>query len=70
MNVYNVVDSLQHSRPGPPPFTQFEYMMMRKYTYDVNPIKAYHEYMDVQIIAMCNSTKCRQIEEQVGEGIC
>ena len=32
-NVYNVVDSLQHSIPGPPPLTTFEMAYNRKYTY-------------------------------------
>ena len=69
MNVYNVVDSLQHSWQRPPPLTTFEHLIMRKYSYDVNPIRAYREYSDIQVINMCNNLKCQQIDELIGEGI-
>ena len=68
-NVYNVVDSLQHSLPGPPPMTTFEKIFKRKFTYDDNPIRAYREFSDLEVIAMSNNTKRRQIDKLIGEGI-
>ena len=68
-NVYNVVDSLQHSIPGAPPLTTFEMAYNRKYTYDVNTVREFREFSDLRDLQMCVNLKRQQIHDLIGQGI-
>ena len=69
LNVYNVVDSLQHSGPRPPPFTTFEHILTRKFTHDKNPIRKYREITDWIVAKQCNVIKFNNIVDQIGDRI-
>ena len=70
LNVYNVVDSLQHSGPKPPPLTTYEHILKRKFTHDKIPIRKYREITDWMVAKQCNVLKFNKIVDEIGDGIC
>ena len=61
-NIYNAVDSLQHSERRPV-ITEFEKKFRRTFTYDRQP---YREFSDCDVIEICNNLKKNQIHEIIG----
>ena len=68
-NGLNAVDCLQYSGLRPPPLTKFEHILMRKFTYDKNPIRKYREITDWKAAKHCNILKYNQIVDEMGDGI-
>ena len=68
-NVLNAVDCLQYSGQKPPRLTTFEHILMRKYTYDKNPIRKFREITDWKVAKHCNILKFNQIVDEMGDGI-
>ena len=56
-NVLNAVDCLQYSGLKPPRLTTFEHILMRKFTYDKNPIRKFREITDWKVAKDCNILK-------------
>ena len=58
-NIYNAVDSLQHSERRPT-ITEFERKFRRTFTYDR---QQYKEFSDCDVIEICNNLKKTQIHK-------
>ena len=67
--VPNAVDCLQQSGPKLPPLTTFENILMRKFTYDKNPVREYREVTDWRVAKGSNALKFNQIGDEIGDGL-
>ena len=60
---------LEHSIHGPPPLSTFEMAYNKKYTYYVNTVQEFREFLDLRVLQMCANLKRQQIHDLIGQGI-